>query len=295
MFTLSAQGGASLATPDDFEDAALATNYVRTVGRRRPEGARPREDARRQDASARRRSSRCRATASPAAPSPADLETGLQLLYRGLRRARRRPRAVRRHEAAARRGGREPRPAPGQVFGEKLEQVNTSNHYTSQPLTAERIARSIAQKMLSFYRQRFSNAADFTFFMVGAFKVDEVLPLRRAVRRRVAVDGPARARSKDIGIHFPTDGSARRSRMGREPRSATCHQLLRRAVVRSRRSRERRRRRRRCSISRCATSCARILARPTPCRSAWAGPAAAAAAAATCASASARRRKTSRR
>jgi len=31
--------------------------------------------------------------------------------------------------------------------------------------------------MMTFYRQRFSNAADFTFFMVGAFKVDEVVPL----------------------------------------------------------------------------------------------------------------------
>ena len=29
--------------------------------------------------------------------------------------------------------------APAQVFGEKVSQVNTSNHYTSEPMTAERI------------------------------------------------------------------------------------------------------------------------------------------------------------
>src|SRR6266850_531229 len=32
MFTLSAQGGVSLASPENFEEAALATNYVRTSG-----------------------------------------------------------------------------------------------------------------------------------------------------------------------------------------------------------------------------------------------------------------------
>ena len=43
--------------------------------------------------------------------------------------------------------------------------------------------------MAAFYKARFANAADFTFFMVGAFKVDEVLPLVAQVRRVAAVDG----------------------------------------------------------------------------------------------------------
>ena len=67
--------------------------------------------------------------------------------------------------------------SPGQIFGEKLALINSSNHYTAQPLTAERVAALDKAKMSAFYKQRFANAADFTFFMVGAFKVDEALPL----------------------------------------------------------------------------------------------------------------------
>src|SRR4029077_11190991 len=109
--------------------------------------------------------------------------------------------------------------APGQVFGEKLEQINTSNHYTSQPLTEERIAKLDRQKMLTYYKQRFSNAADFTFFMVGAFKVDEVLPLVAQYVGGLPSTGPARRDVKDVGIHFPSAPVREKVEMGREPRA----------------------------------------------------------------------------
>jgi len=90
--------------------------------------------------------------------APADLETGLQLLYQTFVAPGDDPQQFdvlkRQLLAAVSNRGR----SPGQVFGEKLEQVNTSNHYTSQPLTAERINALDREKMLSFYRQRFSNA-----------------------------------------------------------------------------------------------------------------------------------------
>ena len=77
------------------------------------------------------------------------------------------------------------------MFGEKLTQVNTSNHYTAQPLTPERVDALDREKMIAFYRERFANAADFTFFMVGAFKVDEVAAAAGAVCRIAAVDRQA--------------------------------------------------------------------------------------------------------
>ncbi len=43
--------------------------------------------------------------------------------------------------------------------------------------------------MLRFYKDRFANAADFTFFMVGAFKVDEALPLVAKYVGVAAVEG----------------------------------------------------------------------------------------------------------
>ena len=45
--------------------------------------------------------------------------------------------------------------------------------------------------MMEFYQQRFANAADFTFFFVGAFKVDEMMPLLDRLHRLAAVEGHA--------------------------------------------------------------------------------------------------------
>jgi zinc protease len=86
-------------------------------------------------------------------------------------------------------------------------------------LTAERIASLDRQKMLTFYRQRFSNASDFTFFMVGAFKVDEVLPLIAQYVGGLPSTGRAGGEAKDVGIHFPPAPVRATVDMGREPRS----------------------------------------------------------------------------
>jgi zinc protease len=218
LFTLSAPGGASLARPEDFEEAALATNYVRTSG----VGGLKALDLEKMLAG----------KVAGAAPfislsnhgisgsaSPADLETGLQLLYQDFVAPGDDPEQFdvlkRQLQAAIANRGR----APGQVFGEKLEQVNTSSHYTSEPLTAERIGALDRGKMLTFYRQRFSNAADFTFFMVGAFKVDEALPLIAQYVGALPSNGRPGGDAKDVGIHFPAASVRAAVEMGREPRS----------------------------------------------------------------------------
>jgi zinc protease len=152
--------------------------------------------------------------------SPADLETSLQLLYQNFVAPGDDPEQLdvlkRQLQAAVANRGR----APGQVFAEKLEQINTSNHYTSQPLTAERINTLDRQKMLTFYKQRFSNAADFTFFMVGAFKVEDVVPLIAQYVGSLPSTGRATAEARDIGIHFPGTPIREKVEMGREPRSS---------------------------------------------------------------------------
>jgi len=218
IYTLSAQGGASLATPENFEEAALATNYVRTSG----VGGLKALDLEKMLAGKLAGASPFISLSSHGISgnaAPADLETGLQLLYQDFVAPGDDPQQLdvlkRQMLAAVSNRGR----APGQVFGEKLEQVNTSNHYTSQPLTAERINALDRQKMLLFYRERFSNAADFAFFMVGAFKVDEALPLVAQYVGGLPSAGPARKDVKDLGIHFPGSTVRASVEMGREPRS----------------------------------------------------------------------------
>jgi zinc protease len=108
-----------------------------------------------------------------------------------------------------------------QVFAEKLMQINTGNHYTAQPLTAERIATLDKNKILAFYKQAFSNAADFTLFVVGTFKVDDVLPLLAQYVGSLPSTGRATSHFKDVGLHFPSVSEQAKVQAGREPRSQT--------------------------------------------------------------------------
>ncbi len=217
-FTLTAEGGASLATEQNFEEAALATNYVRTSG----VGGLKALDLEKMLAGKNASAAPFIALSShgiSGSATPADFEIGLQLLYDSFVAPGDDPQQFdvlkRQLLAAVANRGR----SPGQVYGEKCEQVNTSNHYTSQPLTAERINTLDRQKMLSYYRERFSNAADFTFFMVGAFTVDEALPLIAEYVGGLPSTGPARKDVKDVGIHFPQAPVREKVEMGREPRA----------------------------------------------------------------------------
>jgi zinc protease len=213
-------GGASLAAANDFLDATLADSYVGYSG----VGGIKALDLDKLLAGK-------RASAAPfislsthgisGSAAPAELRTAMQLLYQNFTVPGDDPDAFalmkRQLEAAVANRGT----SPSQVFGEKVNQVNTSNHYTSQPLTAERIATIDRAKMLSFYRDRFSNAADFTFFMVGSFKIDEAVPLLAQYVGSLPSTGKRTSNFKDLGIHFPTGTERARVEKGREPRSQT--------------------------------------------------------------------------
>src|SRR5258706_6461168 len=110
---------------------------------------------------------------------------------------------------------------PETVFGDKLEEVNTSGHYTSTPLTVDRVNALDRAKMTDFYHRRFSNAADFTFFMVGAFKADEALPLLARYVGGLPSAGKGSSDFKDLGITFPAAVQRVKVEKGREPKSDT--------------------------------------------------------------------------
>jgi len=217
LFTMSALGGASLAPPDDFENASLASTYVSQSGF----GGLSAVDLQKLLAGK-------LASASPfialsthgmsGNAAPGDLETALQILYQQFTAPGDDAEAFalikRQLEAAVANRGK----APGQVFAEKVKQVNSSDHYISQPLTAERLAKLDPQKMLAFYRQRFSNAADFTFFMVGAFKLDEALPLVAEYVGSLPSTGHRESTFKNLGVHFPASIVKASVQKGREPR-----------------------------------------------------------------------------
>ena len=220
LFTMYAPGGTSVASPVDFIEASLADTYVELSGYG---GLKPLE--------LNKLLAGKLASASPfmsfsthgisGSAAPAELETGLQLLYQVFTAPGDDPEAFqlmkRRLEASVANRGR----SPGQVFGERIGQINSSNHYTAQPLTAEQVAELDRAKIFAFYRDGFSNAADFTFIMTGTFTVEEAIPLLERYVGSLPSSGLRSSAFKDPAVRFPAAIVRERVEKGREPVSQT--------------------------------------------------------------------------
>jgi zinc protease len=221
VFTMYARGGASLAAPATFVEASLATAHASLSGA----GGLRAIDLQRLLAGR-------LLSASPfislsthgigGSSVPAQLETALQLLHLRVTAPGDDPDAFallrRQLEAAVVNRTQDPMT----LFGERVSEVNASGHYTAEPLTMERVGTLDRRTMVDFYRQRFANAADFTFFMVGAFSVDEAVPLLARYLGTLPSAGEAPSTHADLGIRFP-DGIVRDTVVaGREPRSQTA-------------------------------------------------------------------------
>ncbi len=220
MFTMYALGGASLAAPEDYLDASLATAFVDLSGI----GGLTAPDVDKLLAGR-------IASASPfislsthgvsGSASPAELETALQLLHLSVTQPGDDTDAYallrRRLDAMVANRGR----SPGEIFGERVNQINTSGHYTSQPITAESLKGIERATMTAFYRDRFKNAADFTVFMVGAFTLDRAVPLLAQYVGSLPSTGSRASTLKDVGVRFPTGVVNDGVKAGREPRGQT--------------------------------------------------------------------------
>jgi zinc protease len=220
VFTLVASGGFSLATPELYHEAVLAPIDVQFSGA----GGHRAVDLQKLLAGKIANASPFISTSShgiSGSSTPANLETALQLLYLNFTQPGDDAEAfalIRKQlDAAYQNRDRN----PGLVFGEKVAEVNTSGHYTSKPLTLDRIAKLDRTAMLDFYRKRFSNAADFTFFIVGAFKVDEALPLIGKYVGSLPSTGKTESAFKDLGIKFPATIQREVVAKGQEPKAQT--------------------------------------------------------------------------
>lgn len=220
LFTMDAPGGSSLAPPAEYLDATLAPAYVELAGI----GGIPAVDLEKLLAGR-------IASASPyvslsthgiaGTAAPAELETAFQLLHQTFVAPNDDPQAFALLERQLHAMVVNREQSPAAVFGERVALVNASSHYTAQPVTAARVDALDRAKMGAFYRQRFSNAADFTFFMVGAFQIDQAVPLVARYVGSLPSTGRPAAAFRDVGLHFPDRPVEERVEKGREPRSQT--------------------------------------------------------------------------
>ena len=220
LFSLVSQGGSSLAPPEQFVEASLSPAQVQLSG----VGGHSAVELQRLLAGK-------IASASPSMSSsshgisgrsnPANLETALQLLNLEFTAPGDDADAFGLIKKNLENAYQNRERDPGAIYNEKVAEINTGGHYTAKPLTPERIAKLDRAAMVSFYKARFANAADFSFFMVGAFKLDEALPLVAKYVGSLPSTGKATAAFKQMGAAFPQKIVREQVAKGREPRAQT--------------------------------------------------------------------------
>ncbi len=220
LISAYAKGGSSLAAEPDYHEASLATALVGMGGLG---GLSPVDLSKLLAGKI--------AQASPTigsythgisgSASPRDLETAFQLNYLALTSpnlTREAFELMKRRLSSALENQAQ---SPGYVFNEKLDQVNTSDHYSAKALRVADIGTLDLERMQRFYRDRFANAADFTYFVVGAFSLDAVAPLLERWVAALPSSGRKTSTFRDMGVRFPAADRTEVVRKGREPRGQT--------------------------------------------------------------------------
>jgi zinc protease len=220
LISAYARGGASLASEADYHEATLASALVSVGGMG---GLNP------VDLNKLLAGKIAQATPAIGAythginaqASPRDLETALKLnylIFTAPNLTREAFELMRRRLASALANRAE---SPGSVFNERAELVNSSNHYSAKSLTVADLGTLDLERIQRFYKERYANAADFTYFVVGAFTVDEITPLLERWIATLPSTGKKSSTFRDMGVRFPEKRVAEEVRKGREPRGQT--------------------------------------------------------------------------
>jgi zinc protease len=152
--------------------------------------------------------------------SPKDLETMFQLVYLDFTAPRLDMDAYQAFKAQADQFLANKSSDPDAVFADTVSVTMAQHAFRARPLTAQTFAEVNPQKALAFYKDRFADASDFTFIIVG--NVDTV-SLKPLVTKYLA-SLPSRGRKemyKDNGITAPKGVVERVVHKGIEPKANT--------------------------------------------------------------------------
>jgi len=153
-----------------------------------------------------------------ASASPKDLETMLQMVYLSFTHPRRDADAYETFIGRVR-GMIENRDSrPETVFQDKLSEVLTQGHFRRRPPSEAFLDEIDLEDAVRIYLDRFSDASDFTFVMVGSFDPEEVKPL--VTRYLGGLPSTRRKETwRDIGLESPESVERFEIYRGQEPKS----------------------------------------------------------------------------
>jgi zinc protease len=220
LFSGYTPGGASMADPPDFFEATLSSAAASEAGF----GGKSPDDLGKLLAGK-------LVTVSPyvgtythgisGGSTPKDLEAALQLVYLTFTQPNDRPESFEVLRKRLMSVVANQAQDPDSVFSEKAREVNTNGHYTARVMKPADVAALRQKTALAFYRKAFANAADFTFFFAGAFKVDDLVPLLAQYLGALPGAGTRSSAFVDRGLSFPDGVRRARVEKGLEPKSQT--------------------------------------------------------------------------
>lgn len=154
------------------------------------------------------------------AASPRDLETLFQLAHLKFTGPRVDSAAFLAYAEQARASLANRSASPEAAFSDSLRVVLSSNHPRARPPSPVLFDSLDLHRSLEIYRDRFADAGDFTFFLVGAFRRDSVRPLVETYLASLPATG-REERWRDLGIRPPEGVVTRVVRRGLEEKGLT--------------------------------------------------------------------------
>jgi zinc protease len=110
---------------------------------------------------------------------------------------------------------------PQAVFGDRTRALNTGNSYLVQPITADLVQQLRLDVMSRTYTERFANAANFSFLIVGAFDPATIETLVTKYIASLPSAGTRTSRDKPLDFVFPPKVETITVAQGKEPKSDT--------------------------------------------------------------------------
>lgn len=68
-------------------------------------------------------------------------------------------------------------PTPEKAFNDSIQAIMGNYAYRSMPMSTKRIEKVNIEKSFAMFKDRFKDAADFSFYMIGNFEVEKIKPL----------------------------------------------------------------------------------------------------------------------
>ena len=152
--------------------------------------------------------------------SPKDLETMFQLLYMRFTAPREDPTIFQVMKEQTKIALANQQNSPDFAFHVAMTEAMWGNHPRARPMTPARVDEMNLEKSMTFYKDRYKDASDFTFVFVGAF---DLATMRPFVEKYVA-SLPSIKRTetwRNVDMHRATGVVSRRVNKGIEPKSDT--------------------------------------------------------------------------